>query len=265
MNYESIQKLSDSRFKRLVGVERCTFSKILDILKEEYQLLHQKGGRNPKMILEDLLMATLQYLRKYRTYEQIAADFAVHETNLIRRSHWVEKTLVRRGFNVGKAIIKDGDTIIIDATEVNICRPKKQELNDSGKKKCHTIKAQAIVSSEGKIHFLDTAISNCHDMKLFRLSRRPLLAAKVILADSGYQGLNKIYPQAITPRKSSKYRPLTEEDKAYNRALSSIRIKVENIFAKVKVFKIFSTTYRNHKKRFNLRMNLVAGIINFEL
>ncbi|MGT2714490.1 IS5/IS1182 family transposase, partial [Streptococcus pluranimalium] len=33
----------------------------------------------------------------------------------------------------------------------------------------------------------------------------------------------------------------------------------------VKVFKIFSTTYRNHKKRFNLRMNLVAGIINFEL
>ncbi len=51
MNYESSQKLSDSRFKRLVGVERCTFSKMLDILKEEYQLLHQKGGRNPKMIV----------------------------------------------------------------------------------------------------------------------------------------------------------------------------------------------------------------------
>ncbi len=103
--------------------------------------------------------------------------------------------------------------------------PKKQELNDSGKKKCHTIKAQAIVSSEGKIHFLDTAISNCHDKKLFRLSRRPLLAAKVILADSGYQGLNKIYPQAITPRKSSKYRPLTEEDKAYNRALLPFELR----------------------------------------
>ncbi len=127
MNYESSQKLSDSRFKRLVGVERCTFSKMFDILKEEYQLLHQKGGRNPKMILEDLLMATLQYLREYRTYEQIAADFGVHETNLIRRSHWVEKTLVRGGFNVGKATIKDGDTIIIDATEVNICRPQKSK------------------------------------------------------------------------------------------------------------------------------------------
>ncbi|HGQ8798642.1 TPA: IS5/IS1182 family transposase, partial [Streptococcus pneumoniae] len=43
------------------------------------------------------------------------------------------------------------------------------------------------------------------------------------------------------------------------------RSKVENIFAKVKTFKMFSTTYRNHRKRFGLRMNLIAGIINYEL
>ncbi|COQ99341.1 transposase-like protein%2C IS1381 ISSpn7 [Streptococcus pneumoniae] len=80
-----------------------------------------------------------------------------------------------------------------------------------------------------------------------------------ILADSGYQGLMKIYPQAQTPRKSSKLKPLTVEDKAKERS------KVENIFAKVKTFKMFSTTYRNHRKRFGLRMNLIAGIINYEL
>ncbi|HET2639788.1 TPA: IS5/IS1182 family transposase, partial [Streptococcus pneumoniae] len=34
---------------------------------------------------------------------------------------------------------------------------------------------------------------------------------------------------------------------------------------KVKTFKMFSTTYRNHRKRFGLRMNLIAGIINHEL
>ncbi|SNI27635.1 transposase-like protein, IS1381 ISSpn7 [Streptococcus pneumoniae] len=44
----------------------------------------------------------------------------------------------------------------------------------------------------------------------------------------------KIYPQAQTPRKSSKLKPLTAEDKAYNHALSKERSKVENIFAKVK-------------------------------
>ncbi|HET0413631.1 TPA: IS5/IS1182 family transposase, partial [Streptococcus pneumoniae] len=55
---------------------------------------------------------------------------------------------------------------------------------------------------------------------------------------------------------------LTVEDQAYNHALSKERSKVENIFAKVKTF---STTYRNHRKRFGLRMNLIAGIINHEL
>ena len=33
--------------------------------------------------------------------------------------------------------------------------------------------------------------------------------------------------------------------------------KVENIFGKVKFFKIFSTAYRNRRKRFGLRMNLI--------
>ncbi|VSY64804.1 mobile genetic element [Streptococcus pneumoniae] len=39
-------------------------------------------------------------------------------------------------------------------------------------------------------------------MKLFKMSRRNIGQAGKILADSGYQGLMKIYPQAQTPRKS---------------------------------------------------------------
>ena len=65
------------------------------------------------MSLEDLLIATLQYIREYRTYEQIVADFGVHESNLIRRSHWVEKVLVKNGFTIGKGMIRGTDTIII--------------------------------------------------------------------------------------------------------------------------------------------------------
>ena len=120
------------------------------------------------------------------------------------------------------------------------------------------------MTTQGRILFVDIQLDYCHDMTLFRTSRRDLSKAGEILADSGYQGLMKFYSQAKTPKKSSKLHPLTDEEKAYNRALSSRRIKVENVFAKVKVFKIFSTTYRNRKQRFGLRMNLVAGIINFE-
>ncbi|MBF0806992.1 MULTISPECIES: transposase family protein, partial [unclassified Streptococcus] len=76
-----------------------------------------------KMSLEDILIATLQYLREYRTYEQIAADFGVHESNLIHRSHWVEEVLVQSGFTIEKGKVKDTDTIIVDASEVKIQRP----------------------------------------------------------------------------------------------------------------------------------------------
>jgi hypothetical protein len=47
---------------------------------------------------------------------------------------------------------------------------------------------------------------------------------------------------------------------------SGLRIplsKVENINAKIKVFKITSKKYRNRRKRFGLRMPLICGIINF--
>ncbi|CWH53887.1 transposase [Streptococcus pneumoniae] len=208
-NYEASKQLTDTRFKRLVGVQRTTFKEMLAVLKTDYQLKHAKGGRKPKLSLEDLLMATLQYVREYRTYEEIAADFGIHESNFM--------------------------------------------------------KAQAIVTSQGRIVSLDITVNYCHDMKLFKMSRRNIGQAGKILADSGYQGLMKIYPQAQTPRKSSKLKPLTVEDKACNHALSKERSKVENIFAKVKTFKMFSTTYRNHRKRFGLRMNLSAGIINHEL
>ncbi|HEW2927482.1 TPA: IS5 family transposase [Streptococcus pneumoniae] len=266
MNDEASKQLTDARFKRLVGVQRTTFEEILAVLKTAYQLKHAKGGRKPKLSLEDLLMATLQYVREYRTYEQIAADFGIHESNLIRRSQWVEVTLVQSGVTFSRTPLSSEDTVmIIDATEVKINRPKKELANYSGKKKCYAMKAQAIVTSQGRIVSLDITVNYCHDMKLFKMSRRNIGQAGKILADSGYQGLMKIYPQAQTSRKSSKLKPLTAEDKAYNHALSKERSKVENIFAKVETFKMFSTTYRNHRKRFGLRMNLIAGIINHEL
>ncbi|CTP37569.1 Tranposase (orf2), partial [Streptococcus pneumoniae] len=48
---------------------------------------------------------------------------------------------------------------MIDATEVQINRPKKQLANYSGKKKCHAMKAQAIVTSQGRIVSLDIAVN----------------------------------------------------------------------------------------------------------
>lgn len=125
MNYEASTHLSDTKFKRLVGVERQTFNEMLACLEQAQASVYQKGGRKLKLSLADLLMATLQYLREYRTYEQIAADFNIHESNLIRKSHWVENTLIQSGFHLQKQDIKEDDIVLIDATEIKVNRPKK--------------------------------------------------------------------------------------------------------------------------------------------
>ncbi|VNY83919.1 mobile genetic element [Streptococcus pneumoniae] len=65
-------------------------------------------------------------MREYRTYEQIAADFGIHESNFIRRSQWVEVTLVQSGVTISKTHLSAEDTVIVDATEVKINRPKKR-------------------------------------------------------------------------------------------------------------------------------------------
>ena len=98
---------------------------MLAVLKTAYQRKHAKGGLPPKLSLKYLLMATLQYMLEYRTYEQIAADFVIHESNLIHRSQWIEATLVKNGFTISKTHLSAEDTVIMDATEVKINRPKK--------------------------------------------------------------------------------------------------------------------------------------------
>lgn len=67
------------------------------------------------------------------------------------------------------------------------------------------------------------------------------------------------------PKKKSKKHPLTDTDKKQNRELSSQRVLNEHVIGKIKRFKIVSDKYRNRRKRFGLRFNLIAGIYNYEL
>lgn len=54
-------------------------------------------------------------------------------------------------------------------------------------------------------------------------------------------------------------------DKVSNYTFFHPMSKRANIYRKLKIFKILSSRYRNRKKRFGLRFNLIAGIYNYEL
>ena len=70
-----------------------------------------------------------------------------------------------------------------------------------------------------------------------------------IVTDSGYQGLQKLHAKTQMPKKRSKKKPLTKEDKANNRQLSRERVLNENVIGSLKRFKILADRYRNRPKR----------------
>ena len=48
MKYEGIKGLEDEKFRRLTGVKRSTFKKMLEILNEADKSKQGNGGRKPK-------------------------------------------------------------------------------------------------------------------------------------------------------------------------------------------------------------------------
>lgn len=93
----------------------------------------------------------------------------------------------------------------------------------------------------------------------------PLKSSQLCLADRGYQGFSKLHTGACTPTKKPKVQPLPTTEKHHNRALARLRVRVEHVIRRFKIFRIFAGRYRNRRKRFGLRLNLIAGLLNYEL
>ena len=141
MKYEKIANYSGNKFRRITGVKRSTFEKMVEILKKGYASKHQRRGRHQKLSIEDLLLATLEYLREYRTYAHIAASYDIAESNIYRGIRWVEDTLIKDGtFSLPgrKALLKrdvEYEAILVDATETPIERPQKNKENTTQERK----------------------------------------------------------------------------------------------------------------------------------
>jgi len=121
-----IEKLKDNEYKELFGVKKATFEKCLEILNEQYKKEHTKGGKPPKLNILDKLVIMLSYYHEYRTMQNIAFDHEVTKGTI----HWVENTLVKSGVYSlpSKRELYTNtqiETVLVDATEIEIERPKK--------------------------------------------------------------------------------------------------------------------------------------------
>jgi hypothetical protein len=104
-----------------------------------------------------------------------------------------------------------------------------------------------------------------HEFRIFLESKIRMLEKIKAQTDSGFVGIHKYHKNSQLPKKNTKKQPLTKEDKRNNRDISSERVTNEHAIGFLKRFKILSERYRNRRKRFGLRFNLIAGICNFDL
>ena len=104
---------------------------MLEIVEKAEKERIKKGGRKRKLSLADCLLLTLEYLREYRTYFHISVDYGISESQTQRTHKWIENVILtdkrfhlpkKREWQEGNI---DIEIILVDATECEIERPKK--------------------------------------------------------------------------------------------------------------------------------------------
>jgi hypothetical protein len=179
-----------------------------------------------------------------------------------------------------------GGRVLIDATEQRVARPgddATQRRYYSGKKKQHTLKTQIVTDGDHHILAISAAVPGAtHDKPLcdglHTLERLP--DGIEADADKGYQGLaaqvetvsacdiatheEQQRPRltAQTPHKKPRGGELTEEQRAFNRHLGAIRIRVEHCLGWLKNWAILATRFRCAHDRYTPIMCVLCGLVN---
>ena len=128
----------------------------------------------------------------------------------------------------------------------------------------HILKVEIRVTAEGEIKYVSKLRpGSMHDFALHK-EAPPIPENVRIFVDSGYQGIDTIHKEVDFSYKKSRNRELDKEEKEYNRGLSSFRVKVENIIRDLKTFRILGNRYRNKKKHYGIKFNIIVGLVNIK-
>ena len=145
MRYETIKHLKDVDFKRLTGVQRETFERMLAVVEKSLR----DFGRPTKLSRADQLLMTLMYWREYRTEFHIAQSYGLSESTVCRTIQKVENALVCSGeFRLpGKKALQPSDTVfevvLVDVSEQPIEHPKKAKSGITAAKRSVTRKKRS--------------------------------------------------------------------------------------------------------------------------
>ena len=283
------------KFLAMTGYTVGEFQALLphfEVQFEEYVETHTLDGKSrtkrqysayknsPLPTIEDKLLFILIYLKQGTTQEMQATLFGMHQPDANVWIHVLHSILNQALAALGELPVREAEALNLeeeqelsffhDGTERPIPRPKDKEAQKqyySGKKKQHTIKNMVVINTLCKILFLSqTCEGKKHDKKAADEAGYDFPEGSTVFQDRGLQGFTVAGVTVIQPKKKPRGKELTAEDKENNRAISSIRIRVEHAIGGVKRYRIVKDKIRNWKQGFRDQvMETCCGLHNFRL
>jgi hypothetical protein len=242
-----------------------------------------KGNFNIKSAPRKLFFI-LFYAKVYPTFDLAAFVFDSSKSCTHR---WMHENLPRLEKSLGRKVLlperrittaeeffeafPDMKEVIIDGMERPTQRPSKnktQRKHYSGKKKKHTRQNTVVTDKTKRILMLSpTKHGSIHDKKMTDKNMIPRAIPEnvSIVVDTGFQGIQKLHPNVLIPKKKPRGGYLTEAEKEMNRLISSIRIVVEHAIGGMKRYGWMADIYRNKNGIDDTFANVTAGLWNLHI
>ena len=287
---------TDRMCKALTGLKVSEFNNLMGDFTyyyHEYEAKRKKnrerkvgGGRNSKIeTVEEKLFYILWYMKTYPTFDVASFQVGFARSNACTWMHDLLPILeltMKRKFVLPQRKISDPEEyfrlfpeakeVFVDAVERLKQRPKKKKAQQkaySGKKKAHTRKSVIVADKNRKILVITKQKSGRrHDKRLADKESVFEMIPKEIpaYADTGFIGAQKIHPNMYIPKKKSKGKPLTFEEKEMNTLISGYRVVVEHAIGGLKRYRCMSEKLRNHKAFIDDTFLLLSsGLWNYHL
>jgi hypothetical protein len=241
------------------------------------------GGGDYHLALDTMLLLVMVWLRHYPTTEALGYLFGVSQstasrtiTRLVPVLAAVQAQEILPPTGKRRSLLEFEQEqpdlfAIFDATEQSVNKPQddqKARAHFSGKQRRTTCKTAIHVNEMGLIRQLSpTTPGSIHDVTQLRQSGllRQVDPETVAVADAAFVGIYKDLPNqgVLVPYKAYRKHPLCAEQIYANRLVSSIRIKVENVLAHLKIFRILTHRFRHQVSTVHSQVfTIIAGLHN---
>lgn len=294
MSYHKLAR-KPRKFLALTGFTVTEFQALLPHFQvefEKYIAVYRLDGKirtkrsytvyknSPLPTVEDKLLFILIYLKQGSLQEAHASLFELHQPDANRWIHLLHRLLAQAVATLGELPVREARALCLqeaeqtlyfqDGTERPMVRPTDpvaQKLYYSGKKKQHTLKNILVIDVWGKVIFLSlTCEGKKHDKKVADEAGYTFPVGSVLCQDTGFQGFSLSGVIILQPKKKPRGQELTPQDKADNRLISQIRIRIEHAIGGVKRYRIVKDKIRNNKQGFRDKvMETCCGLHNFRL